>query len=79
MINGGGFLKVVFRDKDLELCAMDEAYALRRIKKNVSDSIRPEFEDFNSSGREFNEDNFLANCASIERIFKILKRFGFDL
>ncbi|MBR5089763.1 MAG: hypothetical protein IK093_10080 [Ruminiclostridium sp.] len=52
---------------------------LLALKKNVSDSIRPEFEDFNSSGREFNEDNFLANCASIERIFKILKRFGFDL
>ena len=49
------------------------------LKKNVSDSIRPEFEDYNSSGREFNEDNFLASCASIERIFKILKRFGFDL
>lgn len=33
MINGGGFLKVEFRDKDLELCAMDEAYAIRRMGK----------------------------------------------
>lgn len=33
MINDGGFLKVEFRDKDLELCAMDEAYAIRRMGK----------------------------------------------
>lgn len=33
MINGGGFVKVEFRDKDLELCARDDAYAIRRMGK----------------------------------------------
>ena len=40
MINGGGFLKVEFRDKDLELCAMDEAYAIRRMGKKRAKCYR---------------------------------------
>lgn len=31
MINGWGSLKIEFRDKDLEMCAIDEAYAIRRM------------------------------------------------
>ena len=31
MINGGGSLEIEFRDKDLEMCAIDEAYAVRRM------------------------------------------------
>lgn len=33
MTNDGGVLKIEFRDKDLELCATDEAYAIRRMGK----------------------------------------------
>lgn len=33
MTNGRGILKIEFRDKDLERCATDEAYALRRMGK----------------------------------------------
>ena len=31
MINENGVLKIEFRNKELELCATDEAYALRRM------------------------------------------------
>ena len=40
LTNGGGFLKVEFRDKDLELCAMDEAYAIRRMGKKRAKCYR---------------------------------------
>lgn len=33
MANGGGVLKIEFRDKELEHCATDEAYAIRRMGK----------------------------------------------
>lgn len=42
LINGGGFLKIEFRDKDLELCAMDEAYAIRRMGKNGQNATENE-------------------------------------
>ena len=31
MINGWSSLKIEFREKDLEMCAIDEAYAVRRM------------------------------------------------
>ena len=33
MTNGGGVLKIEFRDKELEHCATDEAYAKRKMGK----------------------------------------------
>lgn len=46
--------------------------------KNVSDALKAEYDEYCSSDTTFNEDNFQANYASLQRIFKILKRFGFN-
>lgn len=49
------------------------------LKANVSEALREEYREFQTAGRTFNEDNFAANSASLFRVFKILKRFGFSL
>lgn len=52
---------------------------LLTLKANVSEALREEYREFQTAGQTFNEDNFAANSASLFRIFKILKRFGFSL
>lgn len=51
---------------------------LETLVKNVSDTLKAEYDEYCSSDTTFNEDNFQANYASLQRIFKILKRFGFN-
>ena len=51
---------------------------LETLFKNVSDALKAEYDEYCSSDTTFNEDNFQANYASLQRIFKILKRFGFN-
>lgn len=51
---------------------------LETLVKNVSDTLKAEYDEYCSSDTIFNEDNFQANYASLQRIFKILKRFGFN-
>lgn len=58
---------------------MNKNTELLTLKKNVSDALKEEYAEFKSCGQTFSEDNFQANCASLFRIFKILKRFGFSL
>lgn len=52
---------------------------LLTLKKNVSDALKMEYSDFKESDDTVTEDNFMANYASLDRIFRILIRFGFDL
>ena len=52
---------------------------LLTLKTNVSEALKEEYREFQNSDRSFSEDNFAANTASLFRIFKILKRFGFSL
>lgn len=67
-------LKTVF-----QMDSIAQNQELEALKKKVSDSLKVEYEEFLSSAAEFNEDNFQANYASLQRIFKILKRFDFSL
>lgn len=41
------------------------------LKKDVADAIRMEFLDYKDSDQTFNEDNFVANSASLERVFTV--------
>ena len=52
---------------------------LQTLKKNVADALKMEYADFKDSDDTVNEDNFMANYASLDRIFRILIRFGFEL
>lgn len=52
---------------------------LMTLKKDVADAIRMEYLDYKDSDQTFNEDNFVANSASLERVFKFLIRFGFEI
>lgn len=52
---------------------------IQTLRKDVADALRMEYLDYKESDQSFNEDNFVANSASLERVFKILIRFGFEL
>ncbi len=49
---------------------------IETLKRNITDALRLEHNEFKSSDNVCNEDNFQANYASLHRIFKILNRFG---
>lgn len=65
-------------EQSFKMDAMRESTALETLKKSVSESLKEEYDEYQRSDHTFNEDNFAANRASLIRIFKILKRFGFS-
>ncbi len=65
-------------EQSFRMDALRESTALETLRKNVSDSLKEEYDEYQRSDHTFNEDNFAANRASLIRIFKILKRFGFS-
>ncbi len=65
-------------EQSFKMDALRENTELETLKKNVSDSLKEEYDEYQRSDHSFNEDNFAANRASLIRIFKILKRFGFS-
>lgn len=65
-------------EQSFKMDAVRESTALETLKKSVSESLKEEYDEYQRSDHSFNEDNFAANRASLIRIFKILKRFGFS-
>lgn len=65
-------------EQSFKMDALRESTALETLKKNVSKLLKEEYDEYQRSDHTFNEDNFAANRASLIRIFKILKRFGFS-
>lgn len=65
-------------EQSFRMDALRENTALETLKKNVSKALKEEYDEYQRSDHTFNEDNFAANRASLIRIFKILKRFGFS-
>ncbi len=65
-------------EQSFKMDTIMENNALETLKKSVSEALKEEYDEYNRSDHEFNEDNIAANRASLLRIFKILKRFGFS-
>lgn len=65
-------------EQSFKMDAIMENSALETLKENVSSALQEEYNEFRSCGSDFNEDNFAANRASLLRIFKVLKRYGFS-
>lgn len=64
-------------EQSFKMDAIRENTELETLKKSVSEALKDEYDEYNRSDHSFNEDNFAANRASLLRIFKILKRYGF--
>jgi len=65
-------------EQSFRMDALRESTALETLKKSVSEALKEEYDEYRRSDHSFNEDNFAANRASLLRIFKILKRYGFS-
>lgn len=65
-------------EQSFKMDALMENTALETLKKSVSEALKEEYDEYKRSDHSFNEDNFAANRASLLRIFKILKRYGFS-
>ncbi len=65
-------------EQSFRMDALKESTALETLKKSVSEALKEEYDEYRRSDHSFNEDNFAANRASLLRIFKILKRYGFS-
>ncbi len=65
-------------EQSFKMDAIRESTALETLKKSVSEALKEEYDEYRRSDHSFNEDNFAANMASLMRIFKILKRYGFS-
>lgn len=65
-------------EQSFKMDSLRESTALETLKKSVSEALKEEYDEYQHSDHSFNEDNFAANRASLLRIFKILKRFGFS-
>lgn len=65
-------------EQSFRMDALRENAALETLKKSVSEALKEEYDEYKRSDHSFNEDNFAANMASLLRIFKILKRYGFS-
>lgn len=65
-------------EQSFKMDSMMENNALETLKTSVSEALKEEYDEFTRCDHSFNEDNFAANRASLLRIFKILKRYGFS-
>lgn len=65
-------------EQSFKMDALRESTALETLKNSVSQALKEEYDEYNRSDHTFNEDNFAANRASLLRIFKILRRYGFS-
>lgn len=50
--------------------------AMLTLSTEVNNALRQEVSDFMSSDDAFNKENFIANTAALDRIFRVLKRFN---
>lgn len=50
--------------------------ALLTLSTEVNRALELEVSDFVASDNEFNKENFVANTAALDRVFRVLKRFG---
>ena len=50
--------------------------AMLTLSTEVNKALKQEVSDFLSSSDEFNKENFVANTAALDRVFRALKRFG---
>lgn len=50
--------------------------AILTLSTEVNKALKQEVSDFLSSNDEFNKENFIANTAALDRIFRVLKRFN---
>lgn len=56
---------------------MDSGVAtILTLSTEVNKALRQEVSDFLSSDDAFNKENFIANTAALDRIFRVLKRFN---
>lgn len=50
--------------------------AMLTLSTEVNKALKQEVSDYLSSSDEFNRENFVANTAALDRVFRVLKRFG---
>lgn len=50
--------------------------ALLTLSTEINKALELEVFDFAASNDEFNKENFVANTAALDRVFRVLKRFG---
>lgn len=65
-------------EQSFRMDAIKESTAVETLKNSVSEALKEEYDEYRRCDHSFNEDNFAANMASLLRIFKILKRYGFS-
>lgn len=65
-------------EQSFRMDAIKESTAVETLKNSVSEALKEEYDEYKRCDHSFNEDNFAANMASLLRIFKILKRYGFS-
>lgn len=65
-------------EQSFRMDALRESTALETLKNSVSQALKEEYDEYKRCDHTFNEDNFAANRASLLRIFKILRRYGFS-
>jgi hypothetical protein len=56
---------------------MDSGVAARlSMQVEVNNALSLEVKDFINSDDTFNKENFVANTAALDRVFRVLSRFG---
>lgn len=65
-------------EQSFRMDEIKESTAVETLKNSVSEALKEEYDEYKRCDHTFNEDNFAANMASLLRIFKILKRYGFS-
>lgn len=50
--------------------------AVLTLSANVDKALKLEVSEYLSSDDTFNRENFVANTAALDRVFRVLKRFG---
>lgn len=67
-------------DAAYQMDTMGKEQAIITLKSKIANALKLEYEEFEvNRNAELDEDNFEANKASLQRIFKILKRFGINI